>query len=283
MDAVYADPDLRADLESGKKIHALMATALFPDETYDSIIATKGTDDDKYDKGKRTVFAVGYGGDENTIHDRIGIPLEDAAEGFKRWTSRYKKWGEERQAIFDRFCSMRQPGGIGTAVEWHDPDPYVESLLGFRRYFTLENRVCKALFDLANKPPASWKQIQIKVVRRSERGVQTASGAVQSALFAAAFQIQAANMRAAGNHVIQSTGGQLTKGLQREIWDIQPPGIHTFIVLPFNCHDEVLTPTKQGHEQRVQDTATRYIESKRSVVPLLAIGWKTGLSSWVDK
>ena len=47
---------------------------------------------------------------------------------------------------------MRQPGGIGSKVEWHEPADFVESMLGFRRYFTLENRICKTLFDLADDP-----------------------------------------------------------------------------------------------------------------------------------
>ena len=99
---------------------------------------------------------------------------------------------------------MTQPGGIGTKVVWKDPADYAETMLGFRRYFTLENRIARAIFDLARKPPKHWKDCKVKVVRRDR--VQTAGGAVSSALYGAAFSMQAANMRAAANHEIQSPG-----------------------------------------------------------------------------
>lgn len=50
-----------------------------------------------------------------------------------------------------------------------------------------------------------WRKTDIKVMRRPGR-IQTAGGAVSSALYGAAFGIQAANMRAAANHEIQSLG-----------------------------------------------------------------------------
>ena len=68
---------------------------------------------------------------------------------------------------------------------------------------------------MGEDPPKEWKELKIKVVRRER--VQTACNALRSSLFGAAFQVQAANMRAAGNHVIQSAGATLTKGLQRKI------------------------------------------------------------------
>src|SRR4029079_19641999 len=107
----------------------------------------------------------------------------------------------------------------GSQVVWDEPADYIESFLGFKRYFTLENMICRALFDLARKPPKNWKDCKVKVVRRDK--VQTAGGAVASALYGAAFQSQAANMRAAANHEIQSPGGQITKDVQRRIWNLQ--------------------------------------------------------------
>ena len=75
---------------------------------------------------------------------------------------------------------MKQPAGIGSQVIWDDPAEYVESFLGFRRYFTLENKICRALFDLARHPPKGWRNHQVKVVRSNR--YQTAGGAVASAL-----------------------------------------------------------------------------------------------------
>jgi hypothetical protein len=172
---------------------------------------------------------------------------------------------------------MRQPGGIGSRVEWHDPADHIESLLGFRRYFTLENKICKALFDLAQHCPKEWRGIRAKVVRRDRE--QTAAGALQSAVYAAAFAIQAANMRAAANHVIQSTGAELTKRLQRRVWDEQPSGVSHWIVMPMNVHDELLAPTRKRLAPIVYST----VEEFRKIIPLIKIVWKESMQTWADK
>jgi transcription termination factor NusB len=178
-------------------------------------------------------------------------------------------------------CSMRQPGGIGTKVEWAEPDEYIESLLGFKRYFTMENQIVKALFNLANDPPKEWLRMNIKVTRRDRE--QSAGGALRSALFAAAFAQQSANMRAAANHVIQSSGAQITKRVQRNIWDIQPSGINPWRVQPINIHDEVLSPTHPDFVNQVKEVVDKTVESFREKVPLIKMDWKSNLKNWADK
>ena len=222
-DAVYNDNTLRSDLLSGKKIHALFAMALFPGKTYEEVIASDGSAFDMYHKGKTAVFRMIYGGGWEGLADALGIPEEAARGAFESFGQRYKGVEKDRGKTFDSFCSMRQPGGVGSAVIWHDPTDYVESFLKFRRYFTLENTIARALFDLARKPPAEWRKTDIKVQRRPGR-IQMAGGAVASALYGAAFGIQAANMRAAANHEIQSPGGPITKAVQRRIWMNRPYG-----------------------------------------------------------
>jgi hypothetical protein len=282
MDAAYGDPELRSQLLSGQKIHALFGVFLFPELTYEEILATKGLPEgqDKYSRSKNGVFAMAYGGEAFTLVTRVGVNEQVASEAYDRWVKRYKVWGEKRQEIFDMFCSMRQPEGLGTKVEWHDPHAYVESMFGFRRYFTLENRIVKALFDLAEKPPKEWTRLKLKVQRRDR--VQSVSGATRSALFGAAFQVQAANMRAAGNHVIQSSGATLCKKLERRIWDVQPGGVHKAVVLPMNIHDEVLAPTLPEYVEQVNTIQSDFIEEHRSVVPLLGMGWGR-LKNWDEK
>lgn len=280
-DAVYNDAELRKTLKSGKKIHALFAMEIFPGKTYDEICATKGKDPDLYLKGKGGVFAMIYGGDHNTLVKKQGVEEEVAIEAFNRFQTKYAGVGESRKRIYDKFCSMRQPKGIGSNVEWHEPADYIESFLGFRRYFTLENKICKALFRLASNLPEEWKWLDVKVVRRDRQ--QSAGGAVMSALYAAAFQIQASNMRAAANHEIQSPGAQITKDVQRSIWDIQPHGANEWVVVPLNIHDEVLAPTKIGYEEKVKDKVLTTVEKYRDRVPLIEIGWSTKLDSWADK
>ena len=283
MDAAYSDPKLRADLLSGKKIHGLFGMKLFPGKSYDDILATKGLpgDQDLYARSKTGVFAVGYGGEAYTVHNKVGIPMEQAEEAYQEWIKDYVVWGKERKKIFDQFCSMRQPGGIGSKVEWHEPNDYIESLFGFRRYFTLENRICKVLFGLAERPPRAWNEIKIKVVRRDRE--QTASGACRSAMFAAAFAIQASNMRAAANHVIQSSGGTITKGLEIEIWKVQPQGITTWVVMPMNIHDEIMCPTHPNKVGDVESCVDNFVKALRNRVPLIAMEWRTGLETWASK
>lgn len=282
-DAAYGDPDLRADLQSGKKIHALFGVFLFPPNTYEEIRATDGLPGHQnlYSRSKQGVFVLLYGGEVFTLKTRVGVSEEVANEAFHRWCDRYKVWGEERRKIFDMFCSMRQPGGIGSKVEWYEPHPYIESMLGFRRYFTLENSIVKALYDLGEKLPDQFLAFKHKVVRRDRE--QTASGALRSALFGAAFKLQATNMRAAANHVIQSTGADLTKRLQANLWEIQPSGVSHWRIIPMNIHDEIMAPTHPDYVDQVTRIVDEFITTYKPLVPLLEIEWKHSLKSWAGK
>ena len=265
------------------KIHAIFGTYLFPGKTYDDILATKGLKGEKnlYTRAKQCVFAILYGGESYTLINRGGIDEETAIICYERWCEEHQVWSAERAKIYDMFCSMRQPGGIGTNVEWHDPCDYIESMFGFKRYFTLENRIVKCLFDLASDPPKEWAALPIKVVRRDR--VQYASGAVRSALYAAAFAIQASNMRAAGNHVIQSAGAQATKALQCEIWEIQPAGIGDWFVKLINIHDEVMAVTKPIYSKQVETIAYSFTDKLKEKVPLVGIDWSSAMKSWAEK
>jgi hypothetical protein len=284
VDAVYKDPILHEELISGYKIHALFGQSVFPNMTYEEIKSTKGADnpeDDIYTRSKNGFFALIYMGEDYTLSNRVGIPIEQAAAGYERFIKKYTVFGEERQKYINMFCSMKQPGGIGTKVEWHEPADYIESMFGFRRYFTLENKICKALFELAQDVPDDWKKHNLKVKRRDRE--QTEVGAVQSALYAAAFAVQGATARAAGNHIIQSTGAQITKELQGEIWSLQPIGINHWVVLPMNVHDEVLTPSIPQVEDDLENIVINFIKKYKKYIPLLDMEWGRRISSWAGK
>lgn len=305
-EAVYDDEDLRADLntkrpcricrdgtirpdckfcggkgEESTKIHALFGMCLYPHLDYYDILLSEGTKEDYYEKSKRGFFATLYGAQAFTLNDRIAIPIEQAEEGLHEFGKKYKGVAKYRQKIFNMFCSMRQPGGIGSQVEWHEPAEFIESKMGFRRYFTLENQICRALFDLASDPPKEWLKMKFKVMRRDR--LQTASGAVRSALYAAAFAIQAACMRAAANHEIQSFGAIITKMVQRKVWDIQPPGVSKWLVRPLNVHDEIQCPHDPSVRELVKKTVKDAVESVRDKVPMIKMDWHTNLNSWADK
>jgi hypothetical protein len=308
-DAVYNDPALRKDLTTKgpcpkcagtgidkkstkpcgecettgmtpQKLHALFGMAL-SGLSYAEVINSSGTDNDWYDKGKRGVFALVYGGDWNTLVQKLGVTEARAKAAYADFVKRYPGIGKARNKTFDAFCSMRQPAGIGSAVVWAEPAEYIETFLGFRRYFTLENKICKALFDLARNVPAEWRACKVKLVRRDR--VQTASGAVSSALYGAAFQMQAANMRAAANHEIQSPGAEITKAVQRRLWDLQPAGVHPLMLSPLNVHDELMVVANPSIVHDITGSVREVVESYRSKVPLVGMTWFEGMDNWAEK
>lgn len=316
-DAVYNDPDLRKDILTkrpctecakwaqktnnpvgtlnatcpeckgtgleGTKIHALFGQFLFPGMSYDEIYATKGLpgEQDKYRRSKQGVFALLYGGEGFTLVSRVGVDEAVANAAYQGWIQKYQVWGQARKKIFDMFCSMRQIGGIGSRVTWQEPADYIETMFGFRRYFTLENKICKALFEIAENPPKEWGNYKYKVTRRDRE--QTVAGAARSALFGAAFAVQAGNMRAAANHVIQGTGAAATKTLQRRIWDLQPTGICRFTVLPMNIHDEVQVPCLPEVSGDIKAVVDKYLQELITTVPMAGIDWSQRMQSWAEK
>ena len=271
FEATAADPKLRAMLLSGRKIHAVYGAEVYG-ASYEEIMA----DPVRYTAAKSALFAGLYGAQPAKIAQVLGLPLAVAEAGLARFLKTYPGVGAAQARTAERFCSMRQPGGIGSRVEWHEPAQYAETLFGFRRSFELENGVCRALFELAQDTPESLRSA-LKVTRRKGR-TQTAGGAIQSALFGAAFQIQAANMRAAGNHEIQGSGAHVTKELQLAVWEHQPRGVHPWRVQPLQIHDEIQCPTRPGLD--LTPTVAGVLERFRPTIPLIAMDWQTNLPRW---
>lgn len=266
-----------------KKIHALFGMALFPGATYEQVVESDGTTNDMYTKGKSGVFAMIYGGDWSTLRRNLGIDEDTAKAAEARFFDMFPGIPVARQRVTDMFQSMRQING--RQIIWHDSQEYIESFLGFRRSFILENQVCKALYDLAHNTPAAWKgnNLKIKVVRSMHKGVQTAGGAVSSALFGAAFGLQGANVRAAANHEVQSPGGQICKHVQRRVWDLQPCGVHDLIVGCINVHDEILSVTHPSMVESVAEVVKTTVESYRPQVPLIGMTWNKEMENWAEK
>jgi hypothetical protein len=265
-----------------RKIHGLFGMELADEEvTYEDVLATKGKVPDLYDQGKRGVFAKFYGGNYFTLMTRIGIEEEKARKADEGFDNRFQGVGRARAEIAEKFCSMRQPEGIGKRVYWHEPCDKIESLNGHPRYFTLENNICRALYQLAEDPPEEWQKIRITVVRRDRE--QRIGGAVRSAVFAAAFAIQSQNMRAAANHEIQATGAIETKRLQCRIWEYQPAGIKPWYVQPFQVHDEIWAPCLPRLVEPITDTVHNFVKERKSLIPLLKIDWATNVKNWSEK
>ena len=90
-------------------------------------------------------------------------------------------------------------------------------------------------------------------------------------------------MRAAANHEIQSSGAQITKYVQRKIWDLQPTGISSWKVQPMNIHDEILTVNDPSMVQKVADVVREAVDSFKERVPLIAIDWVKEMNTWAGK
>lgn len=279
MDAVYHDPKLRTILCSGEKVHAHFAMCMYPHMNYEQVLASEGTTFDAYTKGKSGFFGLCYFGTWFTMVKNFGIPKDVAQAAEERFFEMCTDLRAGRQRILDMFCSMQQHDG--REITWTEPAEKIESLCGFPRYFTLENKIAKALYELAKNPPKAWRACDIKVVRRDR--VQSAWGAVTSALFGAAFAIQNAVARAAGNHEIQSTGARATKKLQRRIWDLQPTGIGEFKLLVLNIHDELQCVNKPEMTDKIAEVVVETVESFRSYIPLVGMTWFKRLANWAGK
>jgi hypothetical protein len=272
--AVYDDANLTADLMSGKKIHAIYGSIMY--ELEYSVVKN---DKALYNDSKRAFLGRLYGAQDPKVAKVLNRPIEQIQRNEKKLAGRYPGIGKARQATADRFCSMTQPGGLRTQVIWKEPAEYEESLFGFRRYFTLENDICRVLYELGQSPPDGLRGMDL--VQRTRGRTQTTGGAVQSAIFAAAFGIQASAMRQAANHRIQSTGAWITKELQRALWDLQPVGITPWRVRPMQVHDEIQCPRIPQLDLR--PTVASVVERFRPRIPLLRMDWLCGLRSWAEK
>jgi hypothetical protein len=273
----------KGKLKVETKIHAIIGQQFYPQFTYEEIVDSSGTDQDYYTKSKSGFFAWIYGGTEYTLSKKLDVGKAYGKAAMESIGKRFKITGQRRNQVVKMFEAMTQEQAYGK-IEWKEPADYIEEpILGHRRYFTLENQTRKTLFELAEKPPEEWQKLQMEVQRRINGPAQKVSGAVQSALFGAAFQIQGQVQRAAQNHEIQSAGAKITKHVQRKIWELQPSGIHPFVVMPLNCHDELMVPHNPKYKEQLKQVVDETINHFKERVPLLSIDWKSKMGSWAEK
>ena len=100
-------------------------------------------------------------------------------------------------------------------------------------------------------------------------------------LFGALFSIQGRITRVAGNHQIQSPGGDICKEVQSDIWDLQPKGIHPLLIRCLNSHDEILTVSNPSLP--IQQIVIKSIERLWKYIPLLEMEFDMGLNNWGEK
>jgi hypothetical protein len=304
-EADYGDPKLREllttcetcnvlmDLKDGrmrctkcngleaKSFHALFGMGFFPELGYEGIMASKGKKvGNVYNPCKNGAFATLYGAQPAKLANTIGVTEEQAIEGYHRFWRTFEVAGKKRREVEFAFTSLYSEN-IGGKIDYRVPEEAIESLLGYKRFFTLENYLIKELFDLAGNIPKEWKALKLRITR-SRKGEQSVASAIRSALYGCAFSLQNGCIRQAANHRIQSTGAGVTKETQVAIWTLQPAGCHVWIVRPMNIHDELQTPTHPDYTEQVKIVVFQAVEKFRPLIPLIGIDFGR-LSSWADK
>lgn len=285
-DAVYNDPKMKELLASGKKIHAIWGEYIYPHLTYDEIMATDGIKADQdngyYARCKNSFLATMYGAQPDKIAEMVWIEVEEAEEARNKYLEDFVTIGEAIKKLDkDHSCMVQAEGG--GFIQWVKPITIIKSFFGLKRDFTLQYGIVKAMYKLACDPPQELKDLDdgMRIMRREKS--QTKLGALRTSIYAAAFNIVSTIKRVAGNFLIQSAGGEITKALQYEINEHQPQGITKFYIKLLNVHDELQCAHLEEITDKVEATVNNFIAKFKAKVPLLAMKWKTRVSSWYEK
>lgn len=280
MCACYNDELLLKQLNMGKKIHGIFASFLY-DMSYEDILKTQKTDNDLYTKGKTAVFAMCYGGQAFTIANQTGTTVEQAQKAYDKWFTEFPNFKVVLKEIEKELCLIKSDGkGFRLDLDVKDS---VESMLGFKRYFRIEHKFIKSLWDILQDPPASWKENDFMVLRKEAKGLQTIGNAMSSAIYAFMFSLQSGMVRAGLNHKIQSTGAQITKALQVELWGLQPVGYHPWKICMMNVHDEIGTTCQNDAvASKAIDIVNNFISKYKPKIPMLGMNFGI-VKSWADK
>jgi len=271
--AVWGSESLEREARAGKKIPGGLFGSVIYDEPYDDIIASQRYDGDyrdKYQHAKNAFYARSYGGALPKLSAMTSIPRGILGPRLAKWDQMHRL-DEHVKRIEKEYC-------IVSNWKWGNPKGFVESLLGVRRYFTMEIAIAKAITGFLAHIPRRWYD-RPERLRRKDKS-QNPGEAVRSALYSALYSLQGRLRRIATNHEIQAPGGIICKEVQNDVWDeLQPNGCHPCEIRMLNSHDEILTVSRLDPEPAIQ----RSIERLQEFVPLLAMEFKKGLKSWGEK
>ena len=271
MDALYNDDKLRESLKSGKKFHALYGIHLF-NMTYEELLSEEN--EYFYKKAKIAVFAGAYGAEEDKIAKQTGTHVEDARRANRLFQEEYKGIGEAKRRVKNMYNPIKNLGkGKTTFSVAPDCRVGVKSFIGFTRHLSFEYDLAEYFYNISTNLP-NHLRLSGTVVRRDKK--VTIEQATKSALFGTCFSICGRIQRAAGNHEIQSPGGQTTKNLQAELFKLQPLGVEPWVIKVMNVHDEILTVTKPESIPSVENIVHNFIEENKKVIPLIGMTFAKG-------
>lgn len=266
--AKYNDTKLIEDTNGPYKIHAFFGADL-----YNKPIEEVMANEELYKKAKIGLFSLFYGAQPFSISTQTDVPLERAERAYKGFFKRYTEFSRVVKGLEDVYNPIH-------GKEWVDPLNYAESMFGFKRYYDLEIKIMKGLFDISNDLPSHWLSSN-ETVNRGKYD-QKLPAAIKSALRGCIHSIKNGIVRTAMNHGIQASGAEITKGLQCKFWELQPSGFHPWVIRQFQVHDEIVVVCKPEVGKLLNKIVDNYIEEKRKVVPLLGMEFKVGIKTWAD-
>lgn len=287
---VMNDSNLEADIAKGKSLHGVFA-AEASGLPYEQIMRHK---EDKttaeanwYKKAKICVYAILYGAASFNISLTLGCDVDEAEETIQKFFKKYPYMAEVRRAVRESLTCVRSDPDGRMTVSQPNQD-YVDSVFGYRRSFKCEFSVANILFQTMKSlsTPAVKTRMEMfdsnrKVIRKDTKGPQPIKAAIASALYGAIFSVQGKIVRAALNHHIQSAGRTCTLRVQKRIWDdVQPVGIHPFLVKLLSVHDEIITTSAPENAIKIEKAVVSEMESLCETVPLLSLDWASNVGSW---
>jgi hypothetical protein len=225
------------------------------------------------DRAKNCWYALIYGAQEFKISQTAGVPIEDVAAALKSMGDECVGMAKGRQKVFDALSASLEEEG--RPFHWNEPQAKVSNIQGWERDFSFEVGIIHTLFDLPQRLPRDWRDIEVKVVRKARE--QSVYGATCSAIFGAAKQAEARMKRQAGNCIMQSSGAMYCKDLEVRTWDaVQPSGIHPWNYVPTNMHDELDGSIRHGYT--VKPVVAQALRQYKKKVPLVQMDWKEGIA-----
>lgn len=281
--AAYAmnDPVMQDDLKH-RDMHLQTALCLL-DIDYETAKKRLSAGDKEIKRirqiGKVINFSILYFCSQNRVEDLLAENGGDPSKGaeiLEQFKNRYKKIAEAAKEMERSFVTLTPNRFYEAENAVAEMKEDVCSLFGTKRKFIFEKIFCQYLISTKLEslvPEDLRKEI---ITRQKKKGEQTVDRSIISSRFGAVMEIQQSVYRMGGNHIIQSTGADLTKKLMEALWK-------KFRIPMMNIHDEIIVPSGYEHSfLEINEVVQKKIEEFRKVIPSLLMEWKK-LNFWSEK
>lgn len=277
----YNDQMMQNDLKQ-RDMH-LQTSLCMTDDSYE-VAKQKHLDGDKEIKkirqiGKTINFSILYFCTQARVEEVLADNDGDVAKAkdiLKAFKARYKSITEASKKIESDFVTLTPDQFSDSVRAVYNMKDSITGMLGTTRKFILEKAFCKYLITtpLEKLVPEHLKYTNI--TRQEKKGVQPVYNSIMSARFGATMGIQQAVYRMGGNHIVQSTGADLTKRFMATLWK-------KYKIPMMNIHDEIIVPGGYEHLYNdIQATIKELLAEYKSLIPTLNMDWNQ-MAKWSDK